>query len=45
MQPDLYEIEICVILCIVDESDGWKHIVTQWMIGKLKRLKIYPLAY
>ena len=34
-------------LCIVDESDGWKHIVTQWIIGsgKLKRLKIYPLVY
>ena len=32
-------------LCIVDESDGWKHIVTQWIVGKLKRLKIYPLAY
>ena len=34
-----------VELCIVDESDGWKHIVTQWIVHKLKRLKIYPLVY
>ena len=40
---------ICILnlieLCIVDESDGWKHIVTQWIVHKLKRLKIYPLVY